>query len=160
MGDDQETLRALERLYRDKYPSFLRLALAILGQRDAAAEAVQEGFVRALRARGSLRDPERLEPWVWKTVLNVARAHRARPSSELFPAPEGEAGNDHAEEWPELRAAIAALPSRQREVLFLRHYADLDYQQIAGALGISRGTVAATLTQTHAALRRTLEVPR
>ena len=48
---------------------------------------------------------------------------------------------------------IADLPERQRLVLFLRYYADLDYRQIADALGIRRGTVGATLNQAHAALR-------
>jgi DNA-directed RNA polymerase specialized sigma24 family protein len=43
-------------------------------------------------------------------------------------------------------------------VLFLRHYADLGYEQIGEVLGIARGTVAATLNQAHAALRTRLEV--
>ncbi len=69
-------------------------------------------------------------------------------------------GNGNAEERRELRAAVAALPDRQRSVLFLRHYADLGYEQIAEVLGIARGTVAATLSQAHASLRQTIEVPR
>ena len=57
----------------------------------------------------------------------------------------------------ELRTRIAALPERQRTVLFLRHFADLDYRAIGEVLGISPGTVGATLNAAHAALRRTLE---
>ena len=56
-----------------------------------------------------------------------------------------------------LRAAVAALPDRQRTVLFLRYYADLEYDAIAEALGVAPGTVAATLNQARASLRRTLE---
>jgi RNA polymerase sigma factor (sigma-70 family) len=52
---------------------------------------------------------------------------------------------------------VAALPERQRQALFLRHYADLDYEQIAEVLGIARGTVSATLHAAHRALRETLE---
>jgi len=64
-------------------------------------------------------------------------------------------------DWPEIRAAIAALPKRQRTVLFLRHYADLDYDQIAAVLGIARGTVAATLNTAHTRLQAVLgEVKR
>jgi RNA polymerase sigma factor (sigma-70 family) len=48
------------------------------------------------------------------------------------------------------------LPERQRLVLFLRYYADLDYAAIADALEIKSGTVAATLHTAHAALRRQL----
>jgi RNA polymerase sigma factor (sigma-70 family) len=56
-----------------------------------------------------------------------------------------------------VRAAAAALPERQRLVLFLRYYADLDYAAIAAALGITEGTVGATLNAAHAVLRRSLE---
>jgi RNA polymerase sigma-70 factor (ECF subfamily) len=161
MGDDEEEVRALEQLYRSRYPRFFRLALAVLGNREAAADAVQEAFVRALRKRRRLRHPDALEPWVWRTVLNVSLSQRTSRlrAPALAPAPEA-AANGHPEEWPELRAALAALPERQRSVLFLRHYADLDYERIGEVLGIARGTVAATLTQAHAALRKTMEVPR
>jgi hypothetical protein len=47
-----------------------------------------------------------------------------------------------------LRVWIAALPDRQREVLFLRYYADLDYRTVADVLGIAVGTVSATLSRT------------
>ena len=59
-------------------------------------------------------------------------------------------------EWPEIRAAIASLPERQKTILFLRHYADLDYDQIGAVLGIARGTVAATLNTAHTRLRTVL----
>jgi DNA-directed RNA polymerase specialized sigma24 family protein len=50
------------------------------------------------------------------------------------------------------------LPERQRLVLFLRYYADLDYHTIATALEIADGTVAATLNAAHTTLRKQLEV--
>jgi DNA-directed RNA polymerase specialized sigma24 family protein len=52
------------------------------------------------------------------------------------------------------------MPDRQRLVLFFRYYADLDYQAIAATLGITPGTVGATLNAAHAALRRSLEEAR
>jgi RNA polymerase sigma-70 factor (ECF subfamily) len=54
-------------------------------------------------------------------------------------------------------AALASLPERQRLALFLRYYADLDYAGIAEALGISRGTVSATLHAAHASLQTKLK---
>jgi RNA polymerase sigma factor (sigma-70 family) len=59
--------------------------------------------------------------------------------------------------YSELAVLVGALPERQRLVLFLRYYADLDYEGIADALDISSGTVGATLNQAHAALRKQLE---
>jgi RNA polymerase sigma factor (sigma-70 family) len=164
MGDDGEaTLAALEQLYRRRYQRFFRLALAVAGSREAAADAVHEAFVRAIKARFSLREADALESWVWRTVLNVALNQRAsahRIPVGLSDQDQAAQQNGHAEETRELRAAVAALPERQRTVLFLRHYADLDYDAIADVLSIARGTVAATLNQAHAALRKTIEVPR
>ncbi len=60
----------------------------------------------------------------------------------------------------ELRVALSRLPERQRTAVFLRYYADLDYAAISEALGISAGTVAATLNAAHTALRTRLEEVR
>ncbi len=163
MGDpDAEVVGALEQLYRNRYARFYRLALAVLGNGEAAADAVQEAFVRALRGRSRLERRDSLEAWVWRTVLNVSLTLRSARLDRADVDPESAAGesNGRPEEWSELRAAVAALPDRQREVLFLRHYADLDYERIGEVLGIARGTVAATLNQAHAALRTRLEVLR
>jgi RNA polymerase sigma factor (sigma-70 family) len=56
-----------------------------------------------------------------------------------------------------VRALVNSLPERQRFVLFLRYYADLDYAGIGTALGISSGTVAASLHAAHQSLRRALK---
>jgi RNA polymerase sigma factor (sigma-70 family) len=164
MGDQEELVERLEQLYCDKYQRFFRLALAIVGSREAADDAVHDAFVRALRGRRRLRDPDALEAWVWRTVLNVARTQssdrRAGPAAGAHVELSELTANGHADEARELRAAVAALPERQRQVLFLRHYADLEYEQIAAVVGIARGTVAATLNQAHRALRKTIEVSR
>ena len=55
-----------------------------------------------------------------------------------------------------VRESLGLLSERQRLVLFLRYYADLDYTSIAETLGVRRGTVSATLNQAHASLRRLL----
>jgi RNA polymerase sigma factor (sigma-70 family) len=52
---------------------------------------------------------------------------------------------------------VAALPERQRDAIFLRYYADLEYRQIALVLGVEVGTVSATLAAAHQALRERLE---
>ena len=55
---------------------------------------------------------------------------------------------------------IAMLPPRQREVVFLRYFADLDYRTIARVLDLELGTVSATLSTAHRALRTRLEATR
>jgi RNA polymerase sigma-70 factor (ECF subfamily) len=153
------SIEAIEDVYRQQYRRFLRVALALAG-REQADDAVQEAFAHAIRKRATFRGDGTLESWLWRTLVNVCRdTHRGAPDREV--QNEAALGNGHAEEWPELRASITALPERQRLVLFLRHYADLDYETIATALGIRRGTVAATLHAAHSALRRSMtEVKR
>jgi RNA polymerase sigma-70 factor, ECF subfamily len=151
------SLEELARLYRERYPRFYRLALALTGDDEQALDAVQDAFARAIRARLSFRGDASVDTWVWRTLVNVCRDQRRRPEVEVDAADAREQPtNGHPEEWPELRAAIALLPERQRLILFLYHYADLDQETIAAVTEVKRGTVAATLHQAHNALRRAL----
>jgi RNA polymerase sigma-70 factor, ECF subfamily len=156
---DRSTVSALGRLYEQRYHRLLRVAEAIVGNPDLAHDAVQEAFARAIRSRKTFRGEGSLEGWVWRTVINTARNIRRDappPASEfselLADPPANGSANDAI-----VRALVAALPERQRLVLFLRYYADLDYDGIAAALEIKAGTVGATLSQAHAALRRRLQ---
>jgi RNA polymerase sigma factor (sigma-70 family) len=91
--------------------------------------------------------------------VNVARNGRRAPLTVAVRYEEPVADASAASVAPaELTAAISALSERQRLVLFLRYYADLDYATIAEALSISSGTVGATLTTARAALGHALEV--
>jgi len=120
-------LAAIEQAYRDGYRRFLRVAVAMLGDSERGRDAVQEAFARAIRSRGDLRRIESLQPWLWRTLVNICRVEQRRG----------------------------------RLVLFLRHYADLDYERIGAIVGIRRGTVAATLHAAHQKIRQAVtEVPR
>ena len=90
---------------------------------------------------------------MWRCVVN--RARKARPRRP--PQTAEERVGEQSDPDPELRARLAALPERQRLVLFLRYFADLSYQEIAEALAIEVGTVSATLHAAHDSLRRELE---
>jgi RNA polymerase sigma factor (sigma-70 family) len=83
-----------------------------------------------------------------------------RPTQVPHP-PGGAASENGHRESGALEALVAALPERQRLALFLRYYADLDYDAIAETLDVKPGTVAATLHAAHSTLRRELlEVER
>lgn len=148
MGD----VAAIEDLYRRQYRRFLRVAIAVVGSPEAAADAVQEAFARALRERHSLRSDDALPAWVWRMVMNAAIDQQRRTAREVL-RERPEAAVEPAE-LRELRRAVAALPDRQRHTLFLRHYADLSYDEIASVLGVARGTVAAALHAAHETLRK------
>ena len=140
----------LESLYRERLPDFTRAATAIAGDEESGRDAVQEAFAKALRKRRRFRGEGNLEAWVWPIVVNAARdAGRRRRRKLAVPfALETRAA--------ELGLPLELLTDRQREVLFLHYYADLDYATIARALGISPGTVGATLSAARETLRGAL----
>jgi RNA polymerase sigma-70 factor, ECF subfamily len=156
MSMNRRVVRELEALYRARYRRFLRVATAIVGDEAAGHDAVQEGFARALRSARTFRGEGTVEAWVWQIVVNAARRERARAAER--PVADAPSTNGHAGDAEErVRAWVAALPERQRLAVFLRYYADLDYRSIAAVLGVEIGTVSATLSSAHAALRRSLE---
>jgi DNA-directed RNA polymerase specialized sigma24 family protein len=144
-------LDELEALYRAKLPEFRRVAAAIAGDRELGRDAVQEAFASAVRQHRGFRGSGTLEAWVWRIVVNAARdARRRRPAAS--PPPHETATNGHVPVLP-----LDLLTERQREIVFLHYYADLDYAAIADALEISAGTVGATLNAARRTLRQALE---
>jgi RNA polymerase sigma-70 factor (ECF subfamily) len=159
IGRRGAALDELEALYRSRFEVFVRVAAGVSGDADRARDAVQEAFATAVRKRRSFRGEGPLEAWVWRIVLNAARTD-VRRTEPVLVTDEPFSSNGHAEEDAELRVALSRLPERQRTAVFLRYYADLDYAAIGEALEITTGTVAATLSAAHSALRTRLEGAR
>ena len=155
----EELIRDLEALYRQGYRQFLRVAMAIVGDEARGHDAVQEGFARAIRSADTYRAEGNVEAWLWRIVINAAHATRPdRVVVGIGDETDGAAnGRPGAENESDIRAWVASLPERQRLAVFLRYYADLDYRGIASVLGVEVGTVSATLSAAHLALRGTLE---
>ena len=147
---------AIEEVYARRYASFRHAVAVVLGGYDAAHDAVQDGFARALARRDQFREGS-LEAWIWRIVLRQAFDHarrsRAVPIEERFDPALVPAQRD-----PELAAAVRALPPRRRLIVFLRYFADLSYGEIAALCGVSEGTVAAALARAHADLREALDL--
>jgi RNA polymerase sigma-70 factor, ECF subfamily len=143
----------LEQLYRDRYLGFRNALTPIAGSREAARDVVQEAFAVALREHRRLRRRESLAPWVWRIAYRLALRERGRTAAEELPD-DLSILDEHRD--PALAAAIRSLPPRRRLVIFLRHFAGFSYAEIAEALEIEEGTVAATLAQAHAALAEEL----
>lgn len=153
-------VRELEELYRRKYEHFARVAAGIAGDVEAGHDAVQDGFASLLRGRRAFRGEAPLEAWAWRAVVNAAGKARARRLETMADIGDTPSTNGTVAEGATIRRWVAALPERQRLAVFLRYYADLDYRAIATALEIEVGTVSATLSSAHAALRKQLEVTR
>ena len=140
-------LDELEALYRARLQQYTRAAAAIAGDQESGRDAVQDAFAKAVRKRRRFRGEGQLEAWVLRIVVNAARDARRRRLRQIdVPLPV-------AARAEELGLPLELLTERQREVLFLHYYADLDYVTIARALGISAGTVGATLSAARQTLR-------
>jgi RNA polymerase sigma factor (sigma-70 family) len=147
-------LARIERLYERDFVAFVRVARGIVGDRERALEAVHDGFADAIKARASLRDEAALEAWVWRAVVNAARKATRRP---LVEAAREQEGSVEPPALHVLAPSLAQLPERQRLVVFLRYYADLDYRRIAEVLDVEVGTVSAALAAARHSVRRLIE---
>lgn len=150
----------LEALYRDRFEHFARVASAVCGDIDRGRDAVQAAFITAVRQRRDYRGSGSIEAWVLANRGQRGTAARTRATPGGARRRSRTAGNGQVEDPFDLRVWIAALPERQRETLFLRSYADLEYRAIADVLGIEVGTVSATLSAAHQTLRKRLEEVR
>lgn len=143
-------LEELEALYRERLQEYRRAATAIAGDEESGRDAVQEAFAKAIRKRRRFRGDGQLEAWLLRIVVNAARDARRRRLRQVdLPKPIRTRADD-------LGLPLGLLTERQREVLFLHYYADLDYTTIAQTLGISSGTVGATLSAARQTLRGAL----
>jgi len=154
--------RAIETLYRDRFHAYVHVAYAITGDAESARDAVQEAFALALRRQKSLRKQQSLESWLWRIVVTRsieatrrrAKERRMVAISQAHFEPVAQRSNGHDRD---VVLAVRALPERQRLALFLRYYADLDYEAIGEILDVAEGTVAASLHAAHTTLKARLK---
>ncbi len=92
---------------------------------------------------------------MWRSVINAARKATRRPLVEV--AALADAPLVEPPGLRELAPSLARLPERQRLIVFLRYYADLDYRGIAEVVGVEVGTVSAALAAAHRSVRLVLE---
>ncbi|MDG4823531.1 RNA polymerase sigma factor [Asanoa sp. WMMD1127] len=129
-----------------------------------AEDVVAETFLIAYEQRARF-DPSRgaVLPWLYGIATNLLRRHRRTEVRALRALADTGAGADAADERVDaqrtvrkLAGVLAALPRRQRDVLLLFAVAELDYAEIAAALGIPVGTVRSALHRARAKVRAAL----
>jgi RNA polymerase sigma-70 factor (sigma-E family) len=156
--------RAVTDLFRAHHLELVRLALVMVGDLGTAEDVVQDVFERLHRRWPRLRDEASGLAYARSSVLNSCRSVHRRSAvarkyaGKLAIAPDSAA--DTAQESADrssMLTALRGLPRRQREVLVLRYYADLDITEVSGTLGITPSAVRSTSTRGLAALARALK---
>lgn len=150
-------------LYQAHALALVRVAKLLLRDQPSAEDVVQDAFLSLYRALPRLKDHDQILPYLRTAVINRSRSVlRARQRAALRgvqhepPMSSAESAALVSEDRREVMAAVARLPRRAREVLVLRYYLDLGDQEIAAALGVSRGTVSSTASRALAAIAREL----
>jgi RNA polymerase sigma-70 factor, ECF subfamily len=150
-----------------KYERVLfRVALRMLGNGEDARDATQTAFVSAYRKLGSFDGRFRFFSWLYRILLNEClNARRDRRAQEPIQPEMALAGSpldalEASERRLRVQQALLALPHDYREVIVLRHFAELGYEEIASTLGISSKTVKSRLHTARQRLTRLLALEK
>lgn len=156
VGGDLESFGQLAGGY---YSSMIAIAYSVVADHQLAEDAAQEAFAKALVSLRKLKRPGRFAAWLAQicrnTAVDMARARaRAVPTADIADCSEivGEQVDTEA-----VREAIAELPRVERELITLRYYSRLSYEQISDVLGISKAAVNGRLTRTKQKLGKQLK---
>ena len=161
-------VRAFSRLMEAQQPRLMGQALAFCGEVQLAQDLVQETMIAAWKSLHRYDGSCRLFTWLYVILLRqhrralgwFARRLPSPTAEQMASAAQQESATLHegdtadAAESELLRAMVAALPARHREVIRLRFYAEASEAEMAAALGISQGTVKSRLHHALEKLRR------
>ena len=159
MRTDSELVEAARRgdvasfgeLYRRHYTTAMGVARSVLRDWHAAEDAVQESFAIACRDLGRLKRAQKFAGWLRAICRNVARGMaKSRPTrvtteAEVVCAPVPQPSTDGL--VGAVRQAVDGLPPSAREVVLLRYFGRLSYEQIGGVLKISPAAVRGRLAR-------------
>ena len=146
-------------LYEQLAPELIRFATALVGRVDAP-DVLSGAVVKALAAPGWPTVANR-RSYLYRSVFNEAQTWLRRAGRRPFL--EARASGLTADRWefpalrPDVGVAVAGLSVRQRAVIVLTYWADLDPPAVAERLGISEGSVRRHLARARARLREVLD---
>jgi RNA polymerase sigma-70 factor (ECF subfamily) len=147
-GDSSAFEPLVERYHRPLFG----VAVRFLGDRDEAQDVTQTTFLKAYKALATCDRRRRFFSWIYRILvnecLNTLRSRRPTQGlDETIPAAGGSDTDaiDASETRRRVRKALLQLPEAQRDVIVLRHFAEMRYDQMAAALGVPEKTVKSRL---------------
>jgi RNA polymerase sigma-70 factor (ECF subfamily) len=146
VGGDIESFGELAQRY---YASMVAIGYSILADHGLAEDAAQEAFARALGGIRGLKNRSKFAPWLAGICRNVAKdmvtAKARRVSSEDLS--QASDNDDQDNSIQAVRRAIEQLPVSARELVVLRYYDGLSYEEISSVLGLSKASINGRLTR-------------
>ena len=136
-------------LCRRYYSTMVAIAYSVLSDHQLAEDAAQESFARALVNVRKLKNRARFAPWLAAICRNVAKDMVAVKARRINAADLSQAatGSSHDENGMLIRRAIEQLPGPARELIVLRYYNNLSYEEIGSVLEISKASINGRLTR-------------
>ena len=160
-GGDREAFVDLIRVRSDR---LYAIAHRILRDVDRAEDALQDALVIAWRDLRSLRDPDRLDAWLQRLLINVCigqatRERRRTANLRVLPIDGPEAPDEllTIADRDLLERGFRRLTPDQRAILVLHHFLGYAPSEIAETLGVPAGTARSRLHHAHRAMRAALE---
>ncbi|MCA2180254.1 RNA polymerase sigma factor [Nonomuraea glycinis] len=158
-------IESLTALVSGAHPHVQRLARSLCATPEDAEDAAQEALIVLYRKIGTLRASSALVSWMFRIIRNEC-VRRARlmmrsqpPRTEATAAPSAEDEVFERLEAARVAAAIAALPTDQRQILIMRDVQGLSGRMVADLLGLSTSAMKSRLHRARAAVQRTLSGP-
>ena len=159
-GDD-----AAFELLVERYQGPLRYYIRrLIGDSHAAEDVLQNVWMTVIRELPKLRDRRSFAVWVYRIARSKAfrqlkrKGHLPIPTEDMeVEADAKEEGHFSPEEAAVVHQCLGNLPFQHREVLMLRFFEQMSYEQIAGVVGCRVGTVRSRLHYAKHALRREIE---
>lgn len=159
---DQQAVRAM---VGAKLPRLLSLAARMLGDRSEAEDVAQEAFIRLWKQAPRWQPgAARFDTWLYRVALNLCtdRLRRRREVTvdrlpeQQDPAGGPDAGLDDCESAARTKAAIDALPERQRQAIVLQYYEELSNIEAAAVMEISVEALESLLARARRSLKAQL----
>ena len=152
---------AFAQLVATYHADMARVAFAACGDRPLAEDAVQSAWLVAWRRLHSLRDPDRVRPWLLSVTLNEARQIVRRRRGSVVEidveAPGDPRGDPSAGiERLDLRRALAHLSPDERALVAMHYVIDLSSEELGAAVGTSPSTARMRLSRIVGRLRKEL----
>jgi RNA polymerase sigma factor (sigma-70 family) len=129
------------------YAAMVAISYSILSDHQLAEDAAQETFARALVNLKKLNNQNKFAPWLAAICRNVAKdmlsEKSIRPKNEAL----SQTIQEQNEEHEQINRAIEKLPDAMKELVVLRYYDGLSYEQISSVLGITKASINGRLTR-------------